>query len=685
MKYRAEIDGLRALAVIPVILFHAGFELFSGGFVGVDIFFVISGYLITTILIQDLENNRFSIFNFYERRARRILPALFIVSLFTIIAGWIILNPIELKNLGDALIGVATFTSNFVFWQAQGYFDETAELNPLLHTWSLAVEEQYYVLFPIFLITAWRFGKNSVFWMIVAFSAISLILSEWGWRNSPTANFYLAPTRAWELFAGSIAAFIVLKQGVRKNNFLSLLGLFAIIFSIFAYDETTPFPSVYALVPVLGVVLLILFAEKETFTARLLSTKFFVGVGLISYSAYLWHQPIFAYVRIILGSVEINFLVALGLVLVTFIFAYGSWRFVENPFRKSGFLSSQRLMLISFGTLLFIAGFGVASRHATSEFEIKLAQDLVDSNFVYFGNVDERKFVSARLSLPLIDIGTLVMGSSRMMQVSSDTLGEPLLNLSVSGASINDYVAFIGEARSKFNLNHVLIGADAWLFNSFGDNGRWKSVENLYEHWLKAIDPNRNVNAITNSYYSSNFDNDKNENFYNYFFREIYKKVNIYGSLIATNGNSEAKAKKQYDGFHIYDKNYISKTQSTIKQGFESLLDYNTSKFKYNYLAEKKLIDIINWLKKDNITVYFVLSPYHPSLYDRIVLEKPMIIEMENKFREIAKELGISVVGSYNPKVNGCIESDFYDGMHPKEACMRKVLTSIIQNDRIVQ
>jgi len=155
LKYRTEIDGLRALAVVPVILFHAGFELFSGGFVGVDVFFVISGYLITTIIIEDIDNKRFSIVNFYERRARRILPALFFVMLVC----------------------------------------------PLLHTWSLAVEEQYYVLFPIFLILAWRFGKNKVFWMIVLMAAISLLLSEWGWRNRATANFYLAPTRVWELFS----------------------------------------------------------------------------------------------------------------------------------------------------------------------------------------------------------------------------------------------------------------------------------------------------------------------------------------------------------------------------------------------------------------------------------------------------------------------------------------------------
>lgn len=347
MKYRAEIDGLRALAVVPVILFHAGFELFSGGFVGVDVFFVISGYLITTILIEDIENKRFSIVNFYERRARRILPALFFVMLVCIPFAWIWMLPSQMKDFSQSLVAVSLFASNILFWRESGYFDAAAEEKPLLHTWSLAVEEQYYVLFPIFLILAWRFGKNRVFWMIVVMAAISLLLSEWGWRNKTTANFYLAPTRAWELFAGSIAAFIVQKKGVQKNNLLAILGLAAIIFSIFFYDETTPFPSVYALVPVLGVVLLVLFGEKETLVAKLLSTKGFVGIGLISYSAYLWHQPLFAFARI--RSFEHpSPILMLVLSTISILLAYFSWQYIEKPFRNKLALQRRTIFLMSF-------------------------------------------------------------------------------------------------------------------------------------------------------------------------------------------------------------------------------------------------------------------------------------------------------------------------------------------------
>lgn len=358
MKYRSEIDGLRALAVVPVILFHAGFELFSGGFVGVDVFFVISGYLITTILIEDIENNRFSLVKFYERRARRILPALFFVMLICVPFAWMWMLPHQLKDFSQSFVAVIFFASNILFWRESGYFAAAAEEKPLLHTWSLAVEEQYYLLFPILLFLAWRFGKNRVFLMIVVLAAISLAIGEWGWRNAATANFYLAPTRAWELFAGSIAAFVVQKRGVQSNNTMSTLGLSAVVFAIFAYDESTPFPSIYALVPVIGVVFLILFAGKETFAARFLSTKAMVGIGLISYSAYLWHQPLFAFARLRLLEQPSPWLMSV-LAIASLLLAIVSWRYVEAPFRKETKIGRKNIFILSSLVASVLAVFGV--------------------------------------------------------------------------------------------------------------------------------------------------------------------------------------------------------------------------------------------------------------------------------------------------------------------------------------
>lgn len=417
MKYRPEIDGLRALAVFPVILFHAGFGLFSGGFVGVDVFFVISGYLITTIIINDIENKRFSIVNFYERRARRILPALFFVMLVCIPFAWIWMLPSQMKEFSQSLVAVSFFASNILFWTESGYFDAASEEKPLLHTWSLAVEEQYYVLFPIFLIFAWRFGKNRVFWMIVVMAAISLLLSEWGWRNSATANFYLAPTRAWELFAGSIAAFIVKSKGVNKNNALSLIGLAAIVFSIFAYDENTPFPSVYALVPVLGVVLLVLYAHKDTLVAKLLSTKVFVSVGLISYSFYLWHYPLFAFKEILwfqFGVLESSLTI-----LVAFFLAYFSWRFVEKPFRNKrqigagGVLGFSIIGIISFLIFGFAGysseGFSKRFEYSDNNFHRNIAQQ---NSYCTQKYPTLNQFKNCRLSNLILDPTIALIGDS---------------------------------------------------------------------------------------------------------------------------------------------------------------------------------------------------------------------------------------------------------------------------------
>lgn len=359
MKYRAEIDGLRALAVVPVILFHAGFKMFGGGFVGVDVFFVISGYLITTILIEDIEKKHFSIINFYERRARRILPALTFILLVSTVISYFILFPTDFEDYSKSLLSVVLFVSNIFFWSETDYFATAAEFTPLLHTWSLAVEEQYYILFPIFLMSAWRFGKNKVFWLIIAMSVISLLLSEWSWRNKATANFYLIHTRAWELFAGSTAAIIVQKRGVQKNNLLALAGLAAIMFSIFFYDKTTPFPSIYTLVPVLGVVLLVLYAEKETVVAKLLSTRGFVGIGLISYSAYLWHQPLMALYRRKVG-IELHLTESFLLIVLIFVLSVLTWRYVEKPFRNREYLNRKLIYGSSIASLFFLSVISVA-------------------------------------------------------------------------------------------------------------------------------------------------------------------------------------------------------------------------------------------------------------------------------------------------------------------------------------
>ena len=362
MRYRAEIDGLRAVAVIPVILFHAGFGLFSGGFVGVDVFFVISGYLITTIIMSELDEGKFNILNFYERRARRILPALFVVMLACLPFAWLWFLARDFKDFSKSIYAVATFSSNILFWRQSGYFDTSTELKPLLHTWSLAVEEQYYILFPLYLMLVYRFGRRWIYWSLIIIGISSLCVSHWAAYNKPSADFYLLPTRGWEILLGAFAAFYLSHDTPPRisrvvSQLLSATGLLLVTYSVFYFDAATPFPSLFALVPTIGAVLIVIFTSKDTFTYRLLSNVCFVGAGLISYSAYLWHHPIFAFAKYISDD-KLSSYLAEALILLTVLLAYLTWRFIEKPLRARNNFSQKEIFNYSACGLMFFVAIG---------------------------------------------------------------------------------------------------------------------------------------------------------------------------------------------------------------------------------------------------------------------------------------------------------------------------------------
>jgi peptidoglycan/LPS O-acetylase OafA/YrhL len=332
MRYRPEIDGLRAVAVLPVILFHAGFAAFPGGFVGVDIFFVISGYLITGILIDEIGSGRFSIVGFYERRARRILPALFAVLLACLPFAWMWLLDEQLSDFAASLAAVLVFLSNIFFMSQVSYFAPAAELQPLLHTWSLSVEEQYYLLFPLIVALSLRAGVARLFAVVLALTLASLAISEVGIRLDAGRNFFFTLSRFWELGLGSLCAVAVARWGERRNGPLALAGLGMILASIFLYHADLPFAGVYALLPVGGAMLIVLHAQAGTLAARILSHPLPVGIGLISYSAYLVHQPLFAFARI-RSPEEPGTLLLVTLTLASLGLGWLSWRYVERPFR----------------------------------------------------------------------------------------------------------------------------------------------------------------------------------------------------------------------------------------------------------------------------------------------------------------------------------------------------------------
>jgi peptidoglycan/LPS O-acetylase OafA/YrhL len=374
MQYRREVDGLRALAVLPVIFFHAGFGAFRGGFVGVDIFFVISGYLITSILIAEASSNTYSLINFYERRARRILPALFVVMFTCLPFAWAWMTPQELKGLSQSVAAVCAFASNIYFWRYSGYFESASELKPLLHTWSLAVEEQFYLFFPVLIAIIWRYGRRWVWGMLGLIALGSLLLAQSKSFTDSTFAFFLLPTRAWELFIGSFVALAASERhqefGHKLSQILSIVGVAMIVLAIFGFDRYTPFPGVYALVPTLGAAFVIMFANPGTWVGQILSSRLFVGVGLISYSAYLWHQPLFAFARIrSLGHPTPMLMVALSL--LSLLLAYLSWRFIEAPFRDKRRLSRAKIFAYSGCFLLIFSSIGVAGQFTSGFLNIK--------------------------------------------------------------------------------------------------------------------------------------------------------------------------------------------------------------------------------------------------------------------------------------------------------------------------
>jgi len=359
MEYRREIDGLRALAVVPVILFHAGFQAFSGGFVGVDVFFVISGYLITSIILAEKQAGTFNLINFYERRARRILPALFVVMFACLPFAWLWLIPKDMVDFSKSLEQVPIFLSNVFFNKHSDYFDSVTELKPLLHTWSLAVEEQYYLFFPAFLIIAWRFGTRFIVGLLAAIFLISLFYAQYKVGVQPSAAFYLLPSRLWELLVGSFIAFYLASSFKRDlNDFASqvgsLLGLLLLVYAVFMLDRQTPFPGLYALIPTLGAALIILCATERMVVGRLLGSKVLVGIGLISYSAYLWHQPLFVFARHRSLYGPDKMLMAM-LVVLTILLSYFSWKYVERPFRNKQLFSRKQIFAYgAVGSVMFV-------------------------------------------------------------------------------------------------------------------------------------------------------------------------------------------------------------------------------------------------------------------------------------------------------------------------------------------
>jgi peptidoglycan/LPS O-acetylase OafA/YrhL len=361
LGYREDVDGLRAIAVLAVIFYHVGLGFFSGGFIGVDIFFVISGYLITTIIIREIDDHDFSLARFYERRIRRIFPALFTVLTATLLLSAILYNANGFQKICESLNATVFFGSNILFWTQAGYFEGPSELKPLLHTWSLAVEEQFYIIFPLLMLILARFLRSKLSLAVIFLAIASFTWNIFGMAHDPSGAFYLTHMRMWELLIGSLLALKIIpaKIGLPIRNFIGFIGLLMLALPIFLYTKDTPFPGFAAVLPTMGTAMVLYSgSESKTVVGHFLGLRPIVFIGQISYSLYLWHWPLITFAKyyniITLSPLEI-----VAVLLVIFLVSALSWKYVETPFRQKTFL--KRRGIFQFAASVMLITFAISS------------------------------------------------------------------------------------------------------------------------------------------------------------------------------------------------------------------------------------------------------------------------------------------------------------------------------------
>jgi len=679
LNYRAEINGLRALSIIPVILFHADFEIFKKGFLGVDIFFVISGYLITTLILQDLINNNFSIKFFFERRARRILPALYFIVFITLPFAWILLSRNELGSYLKSIIATIFFLSNFFFWSEIPYFANEANLKPLLHTWSLSIEEQFYIIFPFLLIFIYNLNKHLLIYLLGIIFVLSLSLFFYVLKIAPNANFYFTFTRVWQISIGVIIAYFIINNRFNfsklSNNIFSLFGILIIFYSFFFDFYLKEIPA--ALLSTIGAALIIVFGNKDTLVGKFLSIKIFVGVGIISYSLYLWHYPIFAFAKNYYNviNLQLKFLI----ILLSLILSIFSYKIIEKPFRNNNFIDVKNFIKLTFFLSLFLFCFSISTFYYFSNKgsnEPRMAKLLTKNNAIFSTAMDERIFIKHRIIYENYNPQILVIGSSRIMQLGENELNKKTLNLSVSGASIEDQIAITEMALEKFNPTTIYLSADPWLFHEYNNQKRWKSIKADYDKALLNINlwskEKSNFNKIR---LINEDDKTLNINLNENILEKVFSKINLNSNFVipANIKPTENKSLILRDGKRVYDLKY--QNQKIEKD----IIIYSSMKnYEYSSLYFKNYDNFISYIKNyHKKEVILVLSPYYKPSFELTVKKIPAYLEIENKFINLAVKHKIKIIGSYDSKLANCKNNEFYDSMHPKDLCMQKLLKKI--------
>lgn len=385
LKYRADVDGLRAIAVLSVVLFHGAPGKFPGGFIGVDIFFVISGFLISSIIFSNLEQDTFSIVRFYDRRIRRVFPALITVMLISLVFGWFALLADEYKQLGKHIAGGAGFISNFVLWRESGYFDNTAESKLMLHLWSLAIEEQFYIFWPLLLGIVWKLKLNFLL-ITTVITIISFVANIYVIGRNPTSAFYSPIPRFWELMIGGVLAYIALHRpevNSKLKNVQSLIGFALLVIGLLLINKAREFPGWWALLPTVGTFFLISAGSAAYINEKILSHKIMVWFGMISYPLYLWHWPLLSFARIIEGEPSLETRAAL--ILASVFLAWLTYKVIEQPLRFGEYKRTAFILVFA----LFVTGLLGYSCLASNGYQGSGFRDLDEKERIEYSNYFE--------------------------------------------------------------------------------------------------------------------------------------------------------------------------------------------------------------------------------------------------------------------------------------------------------
>ena len=586
INYRPEIDGLRSIAVVAVIIYHAqififGDQLFKGGFIGVDIFFVISGYLITSIILIELNNTgTFSFKNFYERRVRRLLPALLFVMLVSFPFAWSYLSPVSFVDYSKSILSSLFFSSNIYFYLTGIEYDGVGGMfKPYLHTWSLSVEEQYYIVFPIILLLAFRFFKTQIIKILFLIFIISILVAHFTAREYTTLNFYFIHSRMWELMAGSILAFFEIKKGYRSsklilNKYLPLFGLFIIFYSILFFDNQIPHPSLYTILPVTGVCLIIWFSGQNDLVTKILSTKIFVGVGLISYSLYIWHYPIFAFSRLAdftQGDLNKKIYIAVLLLVLSIL----SFLFVEKPFRDKKFKFSKIFyVLITSAFVVSLSSFVVIQKDG---FNYTFPKNLNLENYdlrakypdTYYKCHKNFKIKDKFCKFGNYNKDVYLVGDSQLITIMHDLkekLNEKKLNLTTMTRP-GEFLVFKnfknkkGKKYQNYRLNHlskiqdstIILGGKYSLYGEYTKKSINEEIK-YYKKFFEEMENNRN--KIILLYPMPVVDNPYHANKIN---RLKIKKIKLEGleDQFILKEQFRKKSKKTYDFLKNFNNNNI--------------------------------------------------------------------------------------------------------------------------------